>query len=232
MQDRLRVNLFLTNTPKWVTVTEDLLICSGGSSFRPRSWSVEVREIVAALVALRSIALVVAEDGLVLLHVVVCDGAGLAGAHHLVQAARAILGLGKGGFIFADLGHDAQHLLTREAHDQAYEPRAQAEADGSQVHPEGQLRRREQLSSDGVSNHSELDVALDEEDDPEPPVAEWARENVKLGFEIVCLLDLRLDGSLGDGLLVELAAVDHVEQVHHDEALEDPSLVKIGRAHV
>jgi hypothetical protein len=85
-----------------------------------------------------------------------------------------------------------------------------------------------------VTNHKELNVELTEEHDPEPPVVEWTKEDVELACSILAMLlsagivnDIALLGGLNDdGHLIEHAAVDHIEHVHHHEYLEHKSLVK------
>ena len=103
------------------------------------------------------------------------------------------------------------------------------------MHAEGHWRGLEDGTEDAaVANHEELEVELAEEDNPVPEVGEGAQEDVELAVSgFVNLISTRVFYDLllvfalaEDGHLVEDAAVDHVEHVHHDEGLEEKGLVK------
>lgn len=97
------------------------------------------------------------------------------------------------------------------------------------MHAEGDGGGGEKVSKSGVADHEELNIELAEEDDPEPEVLEWSLEDVELALGGLGLLILLSNGAGLDvsnfGHLVENSAVDHVEEVHHDEDLEHQSLV-------
>ena len=85
-----------------------------------------------------------------------------------------------------------------------------------------------------VADHEVLEVELAEEDNPVPEVGEGAQEDVELAVgglvnleSARVVLDLFLGSAVAeDGHLVEDAAVEHVEHVHHDEGLEEEGLVE------
>ena len=103
------------------------------------------------------------------------------------------------------------------------------------MHGEGHGRGLEDGTEDAaVADHEELEVELAEEDNPVPEVGEGAQEDVELAVSgSVNLVSARVFCDLllvfavaEDGHLVEDAAVEHVEHVHHDEGLEEEGLVE------
>ena len=103
------------------------------------------------------------------------------------------------------------------------------------MHGEGHGRGLKDGSEDAaVADHEELEVELAEEDNPVPEVGEGAQEDVELAVgglvnleSARVVLDLFLGSAVAeDGHLVEDAAVEHVEHVHHDEGLEEEGLVE------
>ena len=142
-------------------------------------------------------------------------------------AASALLGVSEGLLVLTELGHSVDDLVSRELGQSANTPGCKTKTDSSHVHAEAQGSGGEEDSEPSVANHEELNVKLSEEDDPEPEVAEWALEDVEV--RLVALAGL-FDGALFNFNLswhgIKDTAVDHVEKVHHDEGLEEESLVK------
>ena len=132
-------------------------------------------------------------------------------------------------FALTHHGHGFNELLAGNLHDCSKSPGTETKADSGHVHAESDRSCSEELANSGVANHQELHVKLAEENDPEPEVLEWLVENVEvdlvlnwLGLIIKCAL---LNGWGINGHDIKDSAVDHVEEVHHDEALEHEGLV-------
>jgi len=77
------------------------------------------------------------------------------------------------------------------------------------MHLPGDWSGLEDLSKSSVSNHEQLEVEFKEPDNEEPPVAVNAFEDVELWVSFSS----------------KLSAVEHVEQVHHNEGLEHQRVV-------
>jgi len=90
-----------------------------------------------------------------------------------------------------------------------YTEGTKSEDEGGKVHSPANWSGREDVAECGVSDHEELDVDFDEEDNSEPPVAMESFEHVEFSFF----------------LAFQLSAVPHVEQVHHHEGLEEEGVV-------
>jgi len=111
-------------------------------------------------------------------------------------------------------------------------PGAESETDSGNVHAEAKRSCAKEVSGALEANHEELDIQLSEEDDPEPPVLIEAGKDVERGlvgsddFSALFLISFFIV-DLGHRLWnrVKYAAIDHVENVHHDEALEHEGLV-------
>jgi len=141
--------------------------------------------------------------------------------------AGAILSGLESLLVFTELGHGVDGLVTSELCQGADGPRAKSKTDSGHVHAESQRSSGEEDSEPSVANHKHLNVKFSEEDDPEPEVVEWASEDVEVWLVLLASL---LNGALlnlsSDGHSIEDTAVDHVEQVHHDECLEEEGLME------
>lgn len=151
-------------------------------------------------------------------------------------AIREALGFLKSLLVLTEQGHGVDHLLTRQFNQGGDGPGAKTEAQGSEVHAGGHRGGVEELARDAVSNHDVLNVELGEEDDPEPEVGEGARKDVERGFARFFNFLRFFNGILCEvnfacGKRVKNSAVDHVEQVHHHEAVEHEGLVQAAVAH-
>ena len=101
------------------------------------------------------------------------------------------------------------------------------------MHTGGHGGRAEQSANGLVSNQEVLQVQLEEYDNPEPQVAEGTGEDVVLGLDcgdLGCLLEATLLNALLHRHGVKNTAVNHVEEVHDDEAVEHEGLVDHARA--
>ena len=135
--------------------------------------------------------------------------------------------------IFAKLWHPIDHFFPREFHEGREEPRTYTQANGRHMHAERHWSRSKQCAKEArIASHEVLNVELGEKDDPEPEVLEGALEDVELTAALVELAVLAdfLQRALLDlvcvaGHLVKYTAIDHVEEIHHGEALEHEGLV-------
>jgi hypothetical protein len=147
--------------------------------------------------------------------------------NHGRGAAGALLSGLEGLLVFTELGHGVDRLVTSELSQGADGPRANSKTDSSHVHAEGQRSSGEEDSEPSITNHDHLNVKLAEEDDPEPEVVEWTSEDVEVWLVLHAgLLDGALLNLSSDGHSIEDTAVDHVEQVHHNEHLEEEGLME------
>jgi hypothetical protein len=91
--------------------------------------------------------------------------------------------------------------------------RAKSEQKGSEVHAKGQRSGHEEEADRRVADHDVLDIKFGQQDDEEPPVVVDGLKHIQLRFV----------------LTANLAAIEHVEQVHQHESLEQQS--KMLQAH-
>ena len=82
--------------------------------------------------------------------------------------------------IFAELGHLTDELGACELDEGGDGPGSEAEQDCDEVSSEAERGRRKEVAKRRVADHEELDVKLEEEDDPEPLVLPEALEDVEL----------------------------------------------------
>lgn len=77
------------------------------------------------------------------------------------------------------------------------------------MHLPGYGSSHKDLAKCRVSYHEELDVELSKPDNQEPPVAMDALENVELWLIF----------------FTKLSAIEHVEEIHHHEGLEEEGVM-------
>ena len=140
-----------------------------------------------------------------------------------------VLGCLEAGLILTHDWHGFNELLAGDLHECGKGPGAETKTDSSDVHAESDRSCREEFAQSRVADHEELHVKLAEEDNPEPPVLEWLMEDVEVR-SVPLLLSLLINCALLDGWGINRhgikdSAVEHVEEVHHDEALEHEGLV-------
>lgn len=124
-------------------------------------------------------------------------------------------------------------LSARHLGEGADSPGAKTEEDSSEVHTEGQWGGSEESTEEStVANHDQLDVEFSEEDNPEPEVSEWVLEevvfNARLRSSLSTVFSKGAGFSAGVGHVINDTAVEHVEEVHEDENLEQKSLVELS----
>lgn len=142
-------------------------------------------------------------------------------------------GLVKGLLILAKFWHGVNELSARHLGEGTDSPGAKTEEDSGEVHAEGQWGGSEESTEEStVANHDQLDVELSEEDNPEPEVSEWVLEevvfNARLRGSLSTVFSKGAGFSAGVGHVINDTAVEHVEEVHEDENLEQKSLVKLS----
>jgi hypothetical protein len=145
------------------------------------------------------------------------------------DGVNGVLGCFEACLILTHYWHGFNELPAGDLHECGKGPGAETKTDSSHVHTESDRSRREEFAESRVADHEELHVKLAEEDNPEPEVLEWLMEDVEVG-SVLLLLSMFINCGLLDGCGINRhgikdSAVEHVEEVHHDEALEHEGLV-------